>query len=266
MPRGFARRPFSQSDFKHTIIDKKSNFKKDTCFVNLSARIWLYVKVQIQQFYCVWFVVSQFTVGPCDLFTHILQHCFTIGTGNLKTVRCPNADKVPWSAYSFNFLCIMMIFWLTYTDLDYFISALYDKMCNLFNDAREELLCKIAFQVCIFFICSWYCWSTADWSAIYLDTYHNDVINGNIVRVTGHLCGEFTGHRWIPRTKSSDAELWCFSDLPLNKRLSKPSWGCIFETPSRQLWRHCNGRFICYQSIKQPASPPHHTCSGILAP
>ena len=34
--------------------------------------------------------------------------------------------------------------------------------------------------------------------------------NGNIFRVTGHLCGEFTGHRWIPRTKASDAELWCF--------------------------------------------------------
>ena len=35
--------------------------------------------------------------------------------------------------------------------------------------------------------------------------------NGNISRVTGHLCGEFTGHRWIPRTKASDAELWFFS-------------------------------------------------------
>ena len=34
--------------------------------------------------------------------------------------------------------------------------------------------------------------------------------NGNIFRVTGHLCREFTGHRWIPRTKASDAELWCF--------------------------------------------------------
>ena len=31
--------------------------------------------------------------------------------------------------------------------------------------------------------------------------------NGNIFRVTGHLCGEFTGHRWIPRTKASDAEI-----------------------------------------------------------
>ena len=35
--------------------------------------------------------------------------------------------------------------------------------------------------------------------------------NGNIFRVTGHLCREFTGHRWIPRTKASYAELWCFS-------------------------------------------------------
>ena len=34
--------------------------------------------------------------------------------------------------------------------------------------------------------------------------------NGSIFRVTGPLCGEFTGHRWIPLTKASDAELWCF--------------------------------------------------------
>ena len=34
--------------------------------------------------------------------------------------------------------------------------------------------------------------------------------NGNIFRVTGHLCGEFTCPRWIPRTKASDSEFWCF--------------------------------------------------------
>ena len=27
--------------------------------------------------------------------------------------------------------------------------------------------------------------------------------NGNIFRVTGPLCGEFTGPRWIPRTNAS---------------------------------------------------------------
>ena len=34
--------------------------------------------------------------------------------------------------------------------------------------------------------------------------------NGNIFGVTGPLCGEFTRHRWIPLTKASDVEYWCF--------------------------------------------------------
>ena len=34
--------------------------------------------------------------------------------------------------------------------------------------------------------------------------------NRIIFRATGPLCGEFTGHRWIPLTKASDAELWYF--------------------------------------------------------
>ena len=45
--------------------------------------------------------------------------------------------------------------------------------------------------------------------------------NGNIFRVTGHLCGEFTGHRRITRTqrpvtRSFDA----FVDVRLNKWFS----------------------------------------------
>ena len=65
--------------------------------------------------------------------------------------------------------------------------------------------------------------------------------NGTISQVTGHLCGEFTGHRWIPRTKASDAELLCFFYLRLNNQLSKQWW---FETPSRPLWRHCNEAMV----------------------
>ena len=34
--------------------------------------------------------------------------------------------------------------------------------------------------------------------------------NGSLFRDTGPLCGEFTGHRWIPLTKACDAELWSF--------------------------------------------------------
>ena len=52
--------------------------------------------------------------------------------------------------------------------------------------------------------------------------------NGNMFRVTDHLCGEFTGDR-RPVTRSFDG----FFDIRLNKRLSKQWWGWLFETPSR---------------------------------
>ena len=64
---------------------------------------------------------------------------------------------------------------------------------------------------------------------------------GNIFRTTGPLCKEFTGQRWFSLTKASGAELCCFLDLGLNKRLSKHSGCRWFETPSRSLWCHCNG-------------------------
>ena len=69
--------------------------------------------------------------------------------------------------------------------------------------------------------------------------------NGNILRVTGPLCEEFTGDRWIPPaqrpvTRSFDI----FFDLRLNKRLSKQSCGWWFETPSGSSWRHCNVRLL----------------------
>ena len=66
--------------------------------------------------------------------------------------------------------------------------------------------------------------------------------NRNFFSVTVHLCGKFTGPRWIPCKKVSDAELWCFFFyLRPNKWLSKQSWGCWFETPSRPVWWHRNG-------------------------
>ena len=66
--------------------------------------------------------------------------------------------------------------------------------------------------------------------------------NGNIFRVTGHLCGEFTGPRWIPRTKTSAAELWCFLWSAPDKWLNKLWRGWWFETPSCPLWLHCNAK------------------------
>ena len=52
---------------------------------------------------------------------------------------------------------------------------------------------------------------------------------------------EFTGHRWIPRTKASDTDnVLVFFYLCLNKLLSKQSWGWWLKTPSHSLWRHTN--------------------------
>ena len=59
--------------------------------------------------------------------------------------------------------------------------------------------------------------------------------NGNIIRVTGPLRGESTGHRWFPLTKPVTRNFDVFFDLRLNKRLSKHSRRCWFETPSRSL-------------------------------
>ena len=65
--------------------------------------------------------------------------------------------------------------------------------------------------------------------------------NGKIFRVTDPLCGEFTGHRWIPPAQRPVTRSFAtFFDLRLNKLLSKQSWGCWFETLWRPLWRHCN--------------------------
>ena len=60
------------------------------------------------------------------------------------------------------------------------------------------------------------------------------------IRVTGPLWGESSGHRRIPLTKSVTRSFGVFFHLRRNKRLSKQSWGCWFETPSRTLWRQCN--------------------------
>ena len=46
--------------------------------------------------------------------------------------------------------------------------------------------------------------------------------NGNIVRVTGPLCGEFTGRRWIPRTQKPVTRSFdVFFHLCLKRQLSK---------------------------------------------
>ena len=79
--------------------------------------------------------------------------------------------------------------------------------------------------------------------------------NGNIFPVTGHLCGEFTGQRWIPRTKASDMELWFFLWIALNKpRLV--IWDAIAPIMT---WRHCNDTRLTQASrVRRYNNTGHH--------
>ena len=45
--------------------------------------------------------------------------------------------------------------------------------------------------------------------------------HGSFFSVTGHLWGEFTGHRWIPLTKGQKCRLWCFFDVGPHKLRDK---------------------------------------------
>ena len=93
------------------------------------------------------------------------------------------------------------------------------------------------------------------WSAKFVGwiqlSKHTNVLLFNIIFICQTCDGAGCWHpswwrhqmetRWIPHTKASDAELWCFFFyLSLNKQLSKQSWGWRFETLSCPLWRYCN--------------------------
>ena len=64
--------------------------------------------------------------------------------------------------------------------------------------------CYIYVYICIYIYIHIYLYYTY----IYITRY---VIKWqHFPRYWPFVCREFTGHRWIPRTKTSDAKLWCF--------------------------------------------------------
>ena len=81
--------------------------------------------------------------------------------------------------------------------------------------------------------------------------------NGNIFRVTGHLCGDVTGYRWFPTPRPVTRSFDVFFDLRLNTRLSKESWGWLFETLSRPLWHNCNVVTVSLDHIRTKRCLPY---------
>ena len=72
--------------------------------------------------------------------------------------------------------------------------------------------------------------------------WHNDVIKWKHFPRYWPFVRGIHRSRWIPHTKASDAELWCF--LRLNKLFGKQWWGWWFETLTRPLWRHRNAFYL----------------------
>ena len=105
-----------------------------------------------------------------------------------RTVDFPAIDAELWF---FSLICIWMNGWANNRDA-----------CDLIRNCAhyDIIVMKLNSVRC------WYYWNTDTESTMIIMTSSN----GNIFRVTGPFCGEFTGHRWIPLTKASDAELWCF--------------------------------------------------------
>ena len=81
--------------------------------------------------------------------------------------------------------------------------------------------------------------TTSAWRPHYVETF-----SALLALCEGNppLTGGFPSQR--PVARSFDV----FFDLHLDKRLSKQSIRRWFETPSRSLWRHCNGQ-VCFVSI-----------------
>ena len=63
--------------------------------------------------------------------------------------------------------------------------------------------------------------------------------NGNIFRVNRLVCVEFTGHRWVPPTKGSYAELWCFLWSALEETAEQTN-GTLAIWDAIAWWRHGN--------------------------
>ena len=67
------------------------------------------------------------------------------------------------------------------------------------------------------------------WFVPFIMTTSND---SDFFWFTDPLCGKFTGHRWIPLTKTSHADLWCFIWSPYEQTVKQTIerlviWGAI---------------------------------------
>ena len=124
---------------------------------------------------------------------------------------------------------------LVYRTDKHIIAALF--LCQYSMYRQKSYRCNISYALTVFMMTS---------------------SNGNIFRVTGPLCGEFTGPGEFPTQRPVTRSFDVFFDLRLNKRLSKQPWGWWFETLSWSLWRHRNVTIIYACAVDFQLSKEHN--------
>ena len=136
--------------------------------------------------------------------------------------------------------------------VSYLVSTFSWKMGHIVTQttALRQLRCKIAVT----------CNRSCNRRPLFMMTSSN----GNIFRVTGPLCGEFTGPGEFPAQRPVTRSFDVFFHLRLNKRLSKQPWGWWFETPPWSLCRQCNVMPLpCGSWQVKPAIWPHRSRSTL---
>ena len=177
---------------------------------------------------CFVVVMQSFIMNSREVFIHIHQGCFA-GTGAI--VRLPQCQWSKPDGYGKISQCItttthskaktVCIFLELYCISSYYWYSESLKMINDTNGKYGDIfVCAVAFWAVV--ACQSLVRLTLDKNDTQIHKTRicvnsNEKIpwimtssNRNIFRVTGHLCGKFTGHWWFLHTKASDAELWCF--------------------------------------------------------
>ena len=146
-----------------------------------------------------------------ETFSALLALC----EGNHRSpVNSPHKDQ--WrGALMFSLICAWTNSWANNGDADdlrlhrahYDVTVMNDCFDDCFGFAQNNFHsnCVQTRNTILERFCSWVSILSTE-TVIFTMT----ASNGHMFRVTGPLCGEFTGNRWIPFIKASDSELWCF--------------------------------------------------------
>ena len=128
-------------------------------------------------------------------------------------------DRKEWFSGTYSFLCVAELSISLTVHLTICLSICTDVLWvkwNYYQRMDIWAACVSRLHACLYEFAVWEpavkskSISTAEARMFWGNKVMMTSSNGNIFRVTGHLCGEFTGPRWIPLTKASDAELWYF--------------------------------------------------------